>query len=75
MVSDRITKDIEKGRAASEAATQRRNAITQPPASQIPHKPKVVPHHSGYAPGVDPKNLKDILYEEDIERYRRTSAQ
>ena len=36
---------------------------------------QVIPHHSGYAPGVDPNNLKGILYEEDIERYRRVSAQ
>ena len=41
----------------------------------IQSESQVIPHHSGYAPGVDPNNLKGILYEEDIERYRRVSAQ
>lgn len=30
---------------------------------------------SAYKPGVDPTRLKDYLYEEDVERYRRLSRQ
>lgn len=30
---------------------------------------------SGFQPGIDPTRLKDHLYEEDVERYRRLSRQ
>ena len=32
---------------------------------------RVVPNHSGFAPGVDPLRLKDILAEMDMEDYYR----
>ena len=32
---------------------------------------RVTPISSGFAPGVDPLKLKEILHEEDDERYRR----
>lgn len=36
---------------------------------------RVVPNHSGLAPGVTADNLKDILYEMEVEDYQRESAQ
>ena len=32
---------------------------------------RVVPHRSGFAPGVDPDQIKEILYEMELEDYRR----
>lgn len=32
---------------------------------------RVVPHQSGFAPGVDPDQIKEILYEMELEDYRR----
>ena len=42
--------------------------------SDVDGKPepfRVVPNHSGFAPGVDPLRLKDILAEMDMEDYYR----
>ncbi len=35
---------------------------------------RVKPNHGGFAPGVDPLRLKDILEEEDIENFLRKSG-
>ena len=35
---------------------------------------RVKPNHSGFAPGVDSANLKQYLYEDDDERYRRLTS-
>ena len=35
---------------------------------------RVVPHRSGFAPGVDPDQLKEILYEMELEDYRRKNV-
>ena len=48
---------------------------TRDSTDAIQSESQVISHHSGYSPGVDPNNLKGILNEEDIERYRRVSAQ
>ena len=49
------------------------------PASAAPQKQKepfkVVPISGGFAPGVDPYNLKQLLDKEDIEKYLRENAQ
>ena len=36
---------------------------------------RVVPNHSDFVPGVDPNQIKQILYEMDVEDYLRKSAQ
>ena len=35
---------------------------------------RVVPHRSGFAPGVDPDQIKQLLYEMELEDYRRKSV-
>ena len=35
---------------------------------------QVVPHQSGFAPGVDPNQIKQILYEMELEDYRRKNV-
>ena len=32
---------------------------------------RVVPNRSGFAPGVDPNQIKQLLYEMELEDYRR----
>jgi len=34
----------------------------------------VVPHRSGFAPGVDPDQIKQILYEMELEDYQRKNV-
>ena len=42
---------------------------------ETPTRPyRVQPMHGGFAPGVDPLKLKEILHEEDDERYRKLSG-
>ena len=35
---------------------------------------RVVPHRSGFAPGVDPNQIKQLLYEMELEDYQRKSV-
>ena len=35
---------------------------------------QVVPNQSGFAPGVDPGQIKQILYEMELEDYRRKNV-
>ena len=35
---------------------------------------RVVPHRSGFAPGVDPDQIKQLLYEMELEDYRRKNV-
>ena len=35
---------------------------------------RVVPNQSGFAPGVDPDQIKEILYEMELEDYQRKNV-
>ena len=60
--------------------TQRTRSTGSAPGPASPAPPeqtaeksefRVVPNQSGFAPGVDPDQIKQILYEMDLEYYRR----
>ena len=44
-------------------------AASKPEQKAAKPKFRVVPNHSGFAPGVDPNRLKELLEELDIEEY------
>ena len=51
-------------------------AASSAPPEQTAEKSefRVVPNQSGFAPGVDPNQIKQILYEMELEDYQRKSA-
>lgn len=64
------------------ANRKRRAGSISGPASSAPPEPtprqsefRVVPNDSGFAPGVDPDQIKTILYDMDVADYLRKNAQ
>ena len=59
---------------------RRAGSVRGPASTTLPEQTaeksefRVVPHHGGFAPGVDPYQIKQILYEMDLEDYLRKNV-
>ena len=60
---------------------RRAGSVSGPDSSALPEQTarksefRVVPNHGGFAPGVDPYQIKKILYDMDVADYLRKIAQ
>ncbi len=63
--------DLEEGAVVS-VSVEKTGNVSNPAGAEAQKEKepfKVVPLASGFAPGVTPENLKDVLYEMDVEEY------